>query len=161
MRKAVLLLAATAVAVSPAALPAQAGRMLDPREVAEAQRQHAAMVQEFGGAETGARGAYVQSVGQRVAAYSGLANPGAALRFTTLNSAVENAMAVPGGYIYVTRQLLTLMDDESQLAFALGHETGHIAANHHRARESAARRTSISGILGALLGSVQIGRAHV
>ena len=113
MRNVVLLLAATAVAFTPAALPAQAGRAIDPREVAEAQRQHAEMVAEFGGAETGARGAYVQSVGQRVAAYSGVANPGAAFRFTTLNSAVENAMAVPGGYIYVTRQLLTLMDDES------------------------------------------------
>ena len=154
MRNAVLLLAATAVAFTPAALPAQYGVRLDPREVAEAQRQHAEMVQEFGGAETGARGAYVQSVGQRVAVYSGLANPGASLRFTTLNSAVENAMAVPGGYIYITRQLLTLMDDESQLAFALGHETGHIAANHHRARESAERRNSISGIFGALLGSL-------
>ncbi len=57
MRNAVLLLAATAVALTPAALPAQAGRMLDPREVAVAQRQHAEMVEEFGGAETGARGA--------------------------------------------------------------------------------------------------------
>ncbi|MBA3512440.1 M48 family metalloprotease [Sphingomonas sp.] len=154
MRKAVLLLAATAVAITPAALPAQAGRHLDPREVAEARRQHAELVQEFGGAETGARGAYVQSVGRRLAAYSGVVNPGAAFHYTTLNSAVENAMAVPGGYIYITRQLLTLMDDESQLAFALGHETGHIAANHHRARQSAARRNSMGGIFGALLGSL-------
>ena len=139
IRKYLLWLASAAIVVAPASAQ---------------QRQHAEMVQEFGGAETGARGAYVQSVGQRVAAYSGVANPGASLRFTTLNSAVENAMAVPGGYIYITRQLLTLMDDESQLAFALGHETGHIAANHHRARESAARRSSIGGILGAVLGSV-------
>ena len=154
MRKAILLLAATAVAFTPAALPAQAGRNLDPREVAEARRQHAALVEEFGGAETGARAAYVQSVGRRLAAYSGVANPGAAFNYTTLNSAVENAMAVPGGYVYITRQLLALMDDESQLAFALGHETGHIAANHHRARQSAARRNSMSGIFGALLGSL-------
>ena len=154
MRNAVLLLAATAVAFTPAALPAQAGRNLDPREVAEARRQHAELVEEFGGAETGARAAYVQSVGRRLAAYSGVANPGAAFQYPTLNSAVENAMAVPGGYVYITRQLLSLMDDESQLAFALGHETGHIAANHHRARQSAARRNSIGGIFGALLGSL-------
>ena len=73
------------------------------------------------------------------AAYSGIANSGQALHFTTLNSAVENAFAVPGGYVYITRQLMTLMDDESQLAFALGHETGHIAANHAQARQAAAR----------------------
>jgi len=154
MRKLVLLLTATAVAMSPAVLAAQAVRYLDPREVAEAQQQHSALIAEFGGAETGARGAYVESVGRRLAAYSGVANSGAAFRFTTLNSAVENAFAVPGGYVYITRQLMTLMDDESQLAFALGHETGHIAGNHHRARQSAARRNSIGGIFGALLGSI-------
>ncbi|MEO6582477.1 MAG: M48 family metalloprotease [Sphingomicrobium sp.] len=155
MRNFVLLLAASAVALSPAASPAQSPvRYLDQREVAEAQRQHAALISEFGGAETGSRGAYVESVGRRVAAYSGIANPGAAFHFTTLNSAVENAFAVPGGYVYITRQLMTLMDDESQLAFALGHEAGHIAANHAQARQSAARRNSISGIFGVLLGSI-------
>ena len=152
MRNSVLLLAAAAVALAPSASTAQPVRHLDPREVAEAQRQHAELVREFGGAETGARAAYVNSVGRRVASYSGVAN--SAFRFTTLNSAVENAMAVPGGYVYVTRQLLTLMDDEAQLAFALGHEAGHIAANHHRARQSAARRNTIGGIFGALLGSL-------
>jgi predicted Zn-dependent protease len=155
MRNSVLLLAATAVALSPAALPAQSSaRFLDQREVAEAQRQHAELIAEFGGAETGPRGRYVESVGRRVAAYSGIANSGAAFHFTTLNSAVENAFAVPGGYVYITRQLMTLMDDESQLAFALGHETGHIAANHAQARQAAARRNSISGIFGVLLGSI-------
>jgi len=155
MRNPILLLAATALVLAPAALPAQAPmRQLNPREVAEAQRQHAELLAEFGGAETGARAAYVESVGRRVAAYSGVANSGAAFRFTTLNSAVENAFAVPGGYVYITRQLMTLMDDESQLAFALGHETGHIAANHAQARQSAARRNSIGGIFGVLLGSV-------
>ena len=155
MRNFVLLLAATAVAFSPAALPAQSSaRFLNQREAAEAQRQHAELIAEFGGAETGPRGAYVESVGRRVAAYTGIANSGAAFHFTTLNSAVENAFAVPGGYVYITRQLMTLMDDESQLAFALGHETGHIAANHAQARQSAARRNSISGIFGVLLGSI-------
>lgn len=155
MRNPILLLAATALALAPAALPAQAPmRQLNPREVAEAQRQHAELLAEFGGAETGARAAYVESVGRRVAAYSGVANSGASFRFTTLNSAVENAFAVPGGYVYITRQLMTLMDDESQLAFALAHETGHIAANHSQARQSAARRNSIGGIFGVLLGSI-------
>ena len=155
MRNFVLLLTATAVALSPAVLPAQSSvRYLDQRQVAEAQKQHAALIAEFGGAETGPRGAYVEGIGRRVAAYSGIANGGEAFHFTTLNSAVENAFSVPGGYIYITRQLMTLMDDESQLAFALGHETGHIAANHARARQSAARRNSIQGIFGALLGSL-------
>jgi predicted Zn-dependent protease len=149
------MLAATAVAATSAAVPAQAQlRQLNPRDVAEAQRQHAELVQEMGGAETGARAAYVQSVGGRVAAYSGVANSGAAFRFTTLNSAVENAFAVPGGYIYITRQLMALLNDESELAFALGHEAAHIAANHARSREAYSQRNSILGVLGSVLGAV-------
>ena len=152
MRKPMLLIAATAVALTPAA--AQAPRYLNPRDVAEAQQQHAALIQEFGGAETGPRAAYVESIGRRVGAYSGVASPGQTLHFTTLNSAVSNAMSVPGGYVYITRQLLTLMDDESQLAFALGHEVGHIAANHAHTREQYANRTDILGVLGAIFGSM-------
>jgi len=147
-----LLIAATAVALTPAA--AQAPRYLNPRDVAEAQQQHAALIQEFGGAETGPRAAYVESIGRRVGAYSGVASPGQTLHFTTLNSAVSNAMSVPGGYVYITRQLLTLMDDESELAFALGHEVGHIAANHAHIREQYANRTDILGVLGAIFGSM-------
>lgn len=153
MRRPIFLLAACATALMPIAAQAQV-RSLNQREVIEAQRQHPELVKEFGGAESGARAAYVESVGRRVAAYSGVANAGQVYRFTTLNSAVENAFAVPGGYIYITRQLMALMDDESELAFVLGHETGHIAANHAQARRSAATRNSILGVLGAIVGNV-------
>lgn len=151
MRKAFLMLAAAAVALAPAS--AQGPRYLNPQDIAEAQRQHSALVEEFGGAETGARAAYVESVGRRVGAFSGVANPGQALHFTTLNSAVANAMSVPGGYVYVTRQLLTLMGDESELAFALGHEVGHIAANHAHIREQYAQRNTW-GVFGQILGAI-------
>jgi predicted Zn-dependent protease len=154
MRKTVLFLAAAATALSPALVAAQQARYLNPQDVAQAQREHAALVQELGGAETGARAAYVEAVGRRVGAFSGVANPGQALHYTLINSAVENAMSVPGGYVYVTRQLLTLMNDESQLAFALGHETGHIAANHAHIREQYAQRGNIFGVLGQIVGAI-------
>src|SRR5256885_10907238 len=152
MRKGALLLAAAAIAVTPA-VAQQAARYLSPQDVAEAQRQHAQMVQELGGAETGPRAAYVESVGRRVSAYSGVANPGQALHFTTLNSPVENAFSVPGGYVYITRQLMTLMDDESQLAFALGHEVGHIAANHAHIRQQYVQHNTL-GVLGSIIGAI-------
>ena len=154
MRKSVLLLAVASVAFTPTAGSAQGARYLNQREVAEAQRQHPELVEEYGGAETGARAAYVSAVGRRVAAHSGVANAGQAFHFTTLNSAVENAFAVPGGYVYITRQLMALMDNEAELAFALGHETGHIAANHHRSRQAATQRNTGLGVVGAILGSV-------
>lgn len=154
MRLALLLISAAAVTAPIAASAQYGGRVLDPRMVAEAQRDHAQLVQEYGGAETGQRAAYVDSVGRRVAAYSGIANPGSAYRFTLLNSAVENALSVGGGYIYVTRQLMTLMNNESELAFSLAHEVGHVAAGHAAAREQASRQTSIGSILGSILGGI-------
>jgi predicted Zn-dependent protease len=66
---------------------------------------------------------------------------------------VENAFSVPGGYVYATRQLMTLMDDESELAFALGHEVGHIAANHAHIREQYAERSTF-GWLGQIVGAI-------
>jgi len=151
MRRTLLLLTAAALAFTPAA--AQRLRYLDPSDVAEAQRDNAELVQELGGAETGPRAAYVAAVGHRVGAYSGIANPGQSLHFLTLNSAVENAFSVPGGYVYVTRQLMALMDDESELAFALGHEVGHIAANHAHIREQYAERSSL-GVFGQIIGAI-------
>ena len=151
MRKTVLLLAAAALAITPAA--AQQLRYLNPQDVAQAQRENAELVQELGGAETGPRAAYVASVGHRVGAYSGIANPGQELHFVTLNSAVDNAFSVPGGYVYVTRQLMTLMDDESELAFALGHEVGHIAANHAHIREQYAQQNTL-GVFGQMIGAI-------
>ena len=158
MRRALLLISAATLVAGPVAAqyPRAAvsqGRQLDPRDIAEAQREHAAMVQELGGAETGSRAAYVDQVGHRVAAFSGVADTRQAIRFTTINSAVENAFSIPGGHVYVTRQLLTLMDDEAELAFALGHEVAHIAANHAHIREAYARRSSIFGVLGQVLGA--------
>lgn len=151
MRKSLLLLAAV-TAIAPAAAQQQQFRYLDPQDVAEARQEHAALVQELGGAETGPRAAYVEAVGRRVGVHSGIADPNQALHFTLLNSAVENAFSVPGGYVYATRQLMTLMDDESELAFALGHEIGHVAANHAHIREAYAQRSV--GFFGQILGAI-------
>jgi len=156
MRKSVFLLIAGVLALTPAAAQQQV-RYLDPQDVAEAQRENAQVIAELGGAETGARAAYVESVGRRVAAFSGIATPGQTLHFTTLNSAVENAFSVPGGYVYVTRQLMTLMGNESELAFALGHEVGHIAGNHAHQREEVERELTWRALPEILLGQMMGG----
>ena len=152
MRKILLMASAATTAILPGLASAQSAyRNLSPRYVQEASQQHAALIAEFGGAETGPRAAYVDQVGRRMAVQSGV-NP-QAFRFTTLNSAVENAFAVPGGYVYLTRQLLSIMNDEAELAFVVGHEVGHVAANHAQARQAATQRNAWGGLLGAILGS--------
>lgn len=156
MRKRYLLFVAAALALTPAA--AQQIHYIDPQDVAQAQRENSQLIEELGGAETGPRAAYVESVGRRVAAFSGIASPGQQLHFTTLNSAVENAFSVPGGYVYITRQLMTLMDDESELAFALGHEVGHIAGNHAHQREAVEREAAREALpyiwMGQIMGGI-------
>jgi predicted Zn-dependent protease len=160
MRTQLALLTASAVAIAPASAQVAQPQLqqpltyLNPRDIQEAARQHPEIVAEFGGALTGPRAGYVESVGRRVAAYSGTANAGQVYHFTTLNSAVENAFAVPGGYVYLTRQLMGIVNDEAELAFVVGHETGHIAARHHDRRKSAATSSSVLGVLGAVLGAV-------
>ena len=156
MRNKLLLAAGSSLAlVASAAADAQRrAPALSAREVQAAQQQHPQIIQEFGGAETGARANYVASVGRRVAQQSGTGNAGQAYVVTTLNSPVNNAFAVPGGYVYITRQLLGIMNDEAELASVLGHEVGHIAANHSRSRQQRSTLNSIGGAIGSVLGSL-------
>lgn len=118
-------------------------------------KAHPDMVSEYGGVYAGPQAALVRRVGLRVAGQSGIANVEKDFTFTLLNSPVENAFAIPGGYVYTTRALLALMNNEDELGFVLGHETGHIAARHSEKRQQVAQRSAVLGALGqAVLGSV-------
>jgi predicted Zn-dependent protease len=118
---------------------------------AKAARQHPDIVAQFGGEIDGRAASYVQSVGRKVAAQTNITGGGEAFHITILNSPVMNAFAVPGGYLYVTRELLSLVNDEAELASVLGHEAGHIAARHASQRQ---RTSIISQILAAGVGAV-------
>ncbi|MDX3901218.1 MAG: M48 family metalloprotease [Sphingobium sp.] len=125
-------------------------------------KQHPQLLEEFGGRYAGPQARYVEMVGRRVAVQSGLSNAQGDFTVTLLNSPVNNAFAIPGGYVYVTRQLMALMNDEAELAGVLGHEVGHVAAEHGQRRQQAAQRNAIGGALlqvltGALLGDSAIG----
>jgi predicted Zn-dependent protease len=109
------------------------------------------LVAQFGGAYIGPQAAYVRRVGQRIAMQSGLATRPDDYTVTLLNSNVNNAFAIPGGYVYVTRQLVALMNDEAELAFVLGHEVAHVAARH---AEKRAQRSGFAGLGAALLGAI-------
>lgn len=121
------------------------------QDKASGAKQHPELLKEFGGAYAGPQARYVESVGRRIAVQSGLSNAQSDFTVTLLNSPVNNAFAIPGGYVYVTRQLTALMNDEAELAGVLGHEVGHVAAQHSKRRQSAATRNSILGVLGQVL----------
>ena len=127
------------------------------QDKASGAKQDAQLLNEFGGAYVGPQAKYVETIGRRIAVQSGLSNAQSDFTVTLLNSPVNNAFAIPGGYVYVTRQLMALMNDEAELAGVLGHEIGHVAAQHGQRRQQAAQRNAIGGTLlqvltGALLG---------
>jgi predicted Zn-dependent protease len=67
---------------------------------------------------------YVNLVGNAVAAAD--PRPDVVYRFAVLDSDEVNAFAAPGGYVFVTRGALSLMDDEAMLAGVLAHEVAHV-----------------------------------
>lgn len=126
-------------------------------EAQQGAQYHPQFLAEFGGAMSGTHAAYVEQVGKNIAVQSGLGNARESFTVSLLNSPVHNAFAVPGGYIYTTRQLVTLMNNEAELAAVLGHEVGHVAARHSQRRQQTAQRNSILGVLGAIGSSVLLG----
>src|SRR5687768_1499579 len=137
----------------------RAGTAITQAEAQQGAQYHEQFLQEFGGSMTGSQAAYVEQVGKNIAVQSGLANSQSAFNVTLLNSSVDNAFAVPGGYVYVTRQLVSLMNNEAELAGVLGHEVGHVAARHSKARQQRAERNSILGAIGSILSGVLLGNS--
>lgn len=147
----VLLIAAPAAAQSPPGL--------SPSERNAGAQAHPQILQQFGGAMSGPVADYVRRVGQRIAVQSGGGARAQDYTVTLLNSNVNNAFAIPGGYVYITRQLLALMNDEAELAFIMGHEVAHVAARHGQKRQNRAALSNIlAGVAGVLTGSDLIGR---
>jgi len=129
------------------------GSPITPAEAQQGAEYDPQFIAQVGGEMTGPQAQYVQRVGQNIAVQSGLATSPTAFDVALLNSPVNNAFAVPGGYIYVTRQLVTLMNNEAELAGVLGHEVGHVAARHSALRQQRAQRDALLGLLGQVVGA--------
>jgi predicted Zn-dependent protease len=109
------------------------GGLSTAEEIRVGRESHAEIVAQFGG-EYGSPALrnYVDSIGQFLVRTS--ERQDLTYKFTILNSEIVNAFAMPGGYIYISRGLLALADNEAQLAAVLAHELGHITALHHAER---------------------------
>jgi len=98
------------------------------QEIQIGQEQNALVQQELGFYEDAALTSYVNRVGQKLAAVTEL--PSLVWHFHIIDSPDVNAFALPGGYIYVTRGILAVLNSEAQLAGVMGHEEGHVTARH-------------------------------
>lgn len=146
---------ASVAAKNPNALPA--ARPITANDRALGAKAHPELLKEFGGLYEGSQAEYVTRVGQKIALQSGLSAAQADFKISLLNSPVNNAFAVPGGYVYVTRQLVALMNSEAELASVMGHEVGHVAARHAQKRNTQATYGGLGTVLGAVLGGVLLG----
>lgn len=100
----------------------------DPRAQLGA-REHPRIVASYGGEYKDAKTErLVARIAGALTAVS--ENPQQSYRITILNSPAINAFALPGGYLYVTRGLLALANDASEVAAVLSHEMAHVTANH-------------------------------
>ncbi|MEO1235610.1 MAG: M48 family metallopeptidase [Planctomycetota bacterium] len=79
---------------------------------------------------------YVSELGHELAAVS--ERPHLPWSFNVLDSQQINAFALPGGKVFISRGLIERMTNEAQLAGVLGHEIGHVTAQHINARMSQA-----------------------
>jgi len=130
-------------------------------EAQQGAEYHPQLLAQFGGAMEGPYARYVEQIGKNMAVQSGLAGARESFTVSLINSPINNAFAVPGGYIYTTRQMVTLMNNEAELAAVLGHEVGHVAARHSQRRMQRAQRNSILGVLGAIGSSILLGDSGI
>ncbi len=115
--------------------------------------QHPLVKAEYGGAyDDPALNTYVASVGNLLVQTSEL--PELEFTFTILDTPIVNAFALPGGYIYVTRGLLALAENEAEMAGVLAHEIGHVTARHTAERYGQTMAANVAGAgLGILFGA--------
>lgn len=100
---------------------------LDDEEQLGAQSDRS-IVAQYGIVDDPELASYVQDIGDRMVPVSHM--PEEDFVFRLLDDPVVNAFALPGGYIYITRGILTYMNDEAALAGVIGHEIGHVTARH-------------------------------
>ncbi len=123
-----LLLAAAACATNPATGERELSLVSEGQEIQMGRESHPQITASMGVVDNAALQSYVAGIGQRLAAVS--ERPELPWTFTVIDDPTVNAFAVPGGYIYVTRGILSQFESEAELAGVLGHEIGHVTARH-------------------------------
>src|SRR5687767_12708857 len=97
------------------------------QEIAMGRQSHDEIIRQFGVyREKPELTRLVEDIGRRIASTS--ERPNLPWTFTLLDTPMVNAMALPGGYIYITRGMIERVNSEDELAGVLGHEIAHVTA---------------------------------
>jgi predicted Zn-dependent protease len=107
------------------------------QQIALGEESMPALVNQYGGAyPSGSTQQYVTDIGMRLATTTEAEYPNLPWQFTLLDSDVINAFALPGGKVFISKGLVAQLDNEAELAAVLGHEVGHVTAEHVSSRIS-------------------------
>ncbi len=107
--------------------------------------------QSIGFYKDAAVNAYVADLGKRMAAES--ERPNLPWEFHVVDDAAVNAFAIPGGFIYVTRGLMSSINNEAELAGVIGHEIAHVTHRHSVQQISKSQLAQLGLGIGSILSS--------
>ena len=150
---------AIACAVNPVTGKSELSLVSESQEIEMGRQNAQSVAQSIGYYDDPAIQAYVSGVGMKMATAS--ERPQLPWEFHVVNDAAINAFALPGGFIFVTRGLMTSITNEAELATVVGHEIGHVTNRHSVQQISRAQIAQIGLGVGSVLNSTvaQLGGA--
>jgi predicted Zn-dependent protease len=141
--------ATAACAVNPATGERQISFVSESQEIAMGRESDPAITAQMGGEyDDPALQARVSELGAALAQAS--ERPDLPWTFRVLDDDLINAFALPGGFIYVTRGILSYMNSEAELVGVLGHEVGHVTARHTANRITRQQLGTLGVVAGAV-----------
>ena len=121
-------------------VPAAAPRTVGVETLSSA--EHRKLVAQFGGEyHWPAAERYINDILTALAAVTEGGGP--TYRVTILNTPIVNAFALPSGNLYISRGLLALANDASEVAAVMAHEIGHVTARHAAARAEREKQAAV------------------
>ena len=122
------LMVAAGCATNPVTGKRELSFISEAQEIAMGQEAAAEVRQSMGLVPDSALQQYVRRIGLSMAKAS--ERPNLPWSFDVVDDAAVNAFALPGGSIFVTRGILSYIQNEAELASVVGHEIGHVTAKH-------------------------------
>ncbi len=138
-------------AVNPVTGKSELSLVSEAQEIDMGRQNAQSVAQSIGYYNDAAIQAYVAGIGMKMAAAS--ERPQLPWEFHIVNDAAVNAFALPGGFIFVTRGLMTSITNEAELATVVGHEIGHVTNRHSVQQISRAQIAQIGLGVGSILNS--------
>ena len=145
---AVLMLSLVTCATNPVTGKKELSFVSESQEISMGKEYAAQVSQEMGVYQNDAIQQYVSGIGKELAVRT--ERPKLPWTFTVMDDPQVNAFALPGGYIFITRGIMTHMNSEAELATVVGHEIGHVTARHSVQQMTRTQLAQIGLVAGAI-----------